>query len=226
MLTEEAQENKEQQKSPIKAIIFDLDGLLVDSEPIWHAAYEIFLKNHGVVNKPEVYKKMIGRGLRENMVIARDELGVKGDVEELLGEIRGIFYSLLSSRRDVLMQGVIELLQKLDSYKLPVATGGHTKDKCSQILKNIGIDKYFDVVVSSDDVDKGKPAPDVYLETIRQLGLSSKGCLVLEDAVNGVVAAKSAGIKVFGVNSNEKIQLELKKAGADKVFVSLGDIEL
>ena len=77
--------------SKIKAIIFDLDGLLIDSEPTWHKAYEIFLKNHRVVYNPEVYERMIGRGLKENMKIARDELGVDGEIDDLLHEIRSIF---------------------------------------------------------------------------------------------------------------------------------------
>ena len=211
---------------PIKAVIFDLDGLLIDSEPIWHHAYEIFLKNHEVSDNPKVYERMIGRGLRENMVIARDELGVKGDIKGLLGQIRRIFYDLLSSKKNILMKCAGELLSMLNSYKLAVATGGHTKEKCSQILKNVGIFDYFNVIVSSDDVREGKPAPDVYLETARQLEVEPLKCLVFEDAVNGVVSARAAGMRVFGVNPDEKLRTELKKAGADEVFSSLAEVKL
>jgi len=87
------------------------------------------------------------------------------------------------------------------------------------------LSNYFSVIVSSDQVKKGKPYPDVYLFTAKLLFLEPNDCLVLEDTVNGVLAGKAAGMEVFGVNKDEKIKKELKNAGADKVFSSLLEIK-
>ena len=209
----------------INAVIFDLDGLLINSESAWDKAYFVFLKKHNVIDKPEISEKMTGMGLKDAIKIMIDELGLIGDVDELTEDYRQLFYDVFLKEKHVLMQGAGDLVQKLTSkYQLAVATGGHTSEKCSQILKNIGIDKYFRVIVSSDDVNKGKPAPDVYLETARHLGVQPLKCLVLEDAVNGVLAAKAAGMLVYGVNADKKIRAELKKAGADEVYSSLKEL--
>jgi len=213
--------------SQLKAIIFDLDGLLIDSEPAWDKAYYVFLRKHNVADKPKVSGKLTGMGLRDAIKIMVDELGLIGDVDELTEDYRQLFYDVFLKEKRVLMQGVSDLVRKLTGkYKLAVASGGHTREKCSQILKNIGIDKYFDAVVSSDDVKEGKPAPDVYSQTARLLVVEPQECLVLEDAVNGVISGKAAGMQVIGVNSEASIREQLKEAGADEVYSSLKEVEL
>ena len=211
----------------IQAIIFDLDGLLIDSEPAWDKSYIVFLKKHNIVDKPEISEKMTGMGLKDAIGMMVGELGLRGDVDELTEDYRQLFYDVFLKEKHVLMESAGDLVQKLNGkFKLAVATGGHTGEKCSQILKNIGIDKFFRVIVSSDDVNKGKPAPDVYLETARQIGVQPLNCLVLEDAVNGVVAAKAAGMIVFGVNADERMRSDLEKAGADEVYRSLKEVSI
>ena len=212
--------------SQLKAVIFDLDGLLVDTEPLWKKAYGIWLKEHNAKNDLAIYKKMIGRGLRENMVLAKKYLGVKGEVEELLRDLRGILYKLVSQKKDILMPGVLELLPKLGSYKLAVTTGGHDKQGAEKILIDTGIRKYFEAVVSSDDVENGKPAPDVYFEAAKQLGVEPLNCFVIEDSVNGVESGKAAGMKAYGVNNDKEVREELDKSGADEVYISLQKVQI
>ncbi len=212
--------------SKLKAIIFDLDGLLVDTEPLWVKAYAKWLKKHNAKNDPVIYKKMIGRGLKENMIMAKKYLGVKGEAENLLGDLREILYNLVSQKEDILMPGVLELLPKLKTYKLAVTTGGHNQKGAEKMLIDSGVRKYFETVVSSDDVKRGKPAPDVYFEAARQLGVKLQSCVVIEDSVNGVEAGISAGMSVIGVNANLQDRNALAEAGADKVYSSLKEVEL
>jgi HAD superfamily hydrolase (TIGR01509 family) len=212
--------------SNIRAIIFDLDGVLIDTEPLWVKAYTLWLKNHKLKNDPVVYKLMIGRGLKENMILAKKHLGIRGDIQDLLRDLRGIMYNLISQKKDILMPGVKELLPKLATFKLAVATGGHTKMGAGKILARVGIKNYFDTVVSSDDVKLGKPAPDVYLEVARLIGEKVENCLVIEDSVNGVESGKAAGMTVIGINKGLPDRSELTNWGADSVFSTLKQFKL
>jgi len=124
------------------------------------------------------------------------------------------------------MPGVLELLPKLGSYKLAVTTGGHDKQGAEKILIDTGIRKYFEAVVSSDDVENGKPAPDVYFEAAKQLGVEPLNCLVIEDSVNGVESGKAAGMKAYGVNNDKEVREELDKSGADEVYISLQKVQI
>jgi len=128
---------------------------------------------------------------------------------------------LVSQNKDLVMPGVLKLLPKLETYKLAVATGGHNKVGAEKILTDVGIRNYFDAVVSSDDVKRGKPEPDVYLEVAKQLGVRPPSCLVIEDSVNGVESGKAAGMIVVGVNAGLPDRSELTDSGADKVISSL-----
>lgn len=211
----------------IKAVIFDLDGLLIDSEPVWWKAYEILCKNHKIIPDDYVAKSCHGMGLRECIEVYKKKLGLKGDTRKLLKEFRDIFYGLALSKVNVkLLDGVRKVLENYKNKQLAVATGGHTGKMAFKLLKKTQIDSFFEKVISSDDVKKGKPDPDVYLETARQLKVKPPECLVLEDAPNGVLAGKAAGMTVYGVNKDREIREKLKEAGADKVFESLEEIKI
>lgn len=218
--------NKEKEKPPIGAVIFDFDGLLFDSEPIWDKTYYIFLKNHDITPNEEVEDQMFGRGLIEAVQLMVDKMGLKGEIGELVSDYRKLFYEEFLKQKDVVMPGVMQLLKTLRDKNVIISltSGGHTKLKLMEILKTHGILDFFMVIVSSDDVTHGKPAPDVYIETARQLRVQPLNCLVLEDSPNGVLAAKAAKMRVFGVNPVKKVLQELEKAGADRVYKSLKDV--
>ena len=214
--------------SKLKAVIFDLDGLLFNSEPVWSKAYDIFLKKHNTQDKPEYWDEITGMGLREAVKLMIDKFGLKGDPDELTEDWRRIFCEIFLKEKDVLMLGSRELIKdaKKQGLSVGLTTGGHTEVMTRKMLKNVGLLSYFDLVVSSDDVQKGKPDSDVYIYAANKLNLKPGSCLALEDSVNGILAAKAAGMRVFGINGGKKTRQELKKAGADKVYRSLSEIRL
>ena len=220
--------DKKTEKPQIEAVIFDLDGLLIDSEVIWNRAYYKFIEIKNLPHEPEIAAQFVGKGLKDIIKLWQERYGLEGDKNTLLEEYRAVFYAILfNSEHFRLMDGAGELIRQLHGqYKLSVCTGGHDSEHCSQILKKLRIDQYFDVVISSDDFEHGKPSPDVYLETAERVRIKPAGCLALEDSANGVLSAKAAGMKVYGVNPEYAFRTELTKAGADAVYSSLQEVEL
>ena len=212
----------------LKAVIFDFDGLLFNSEPTWDKTYYIFLKNHHVTGNEEVEASMYGSGLIDAVQIIKDKMGLVGETSDLVADYRRLFYEEFFKKKDILMQGALEILEKAKEKQLIIAmtSGGHTKEKLVEILKLHDIYNYFSVIVSSDDVSHGKPAPDVYLEAIKELKLNAEDCLAFEDSPNGVMAAKASGICVYGVNNDEKTRNDLIEVDANKVFKYLSEVEL
>lgn len=220
--------NVEMEKLGIKAAIFDLDGLLIDSEPVWNEAYFKFISQKRLPDEPAVSSQFRGMGIREIVRIWQKEYGLQGDVDQLASDYRETMYGiLLEPGKLVLMDGALDLLQKLKGkYSLGIATSGHKDFMARKILGILNIEEYFDQVISGDDVTSGKPAPDVYETSAQKLGEKVANCAVLEDSVNGVLAGKAAGMWVIGVNPDEHFREQLEGAGADKFYLSLREVEL
>jgi len=207
-----------------KAVIFDLDGLLIDSEPVWNKADELFLQGKYT---QDLKRKILGMGHREIIELFKQEVGLTGDTDELIEKRRELFLNLLMQNLN-LFSGVKDLLGNLTKkkYLLAIATGGYSEAKTEEILTKVGIRNYFLTIVSGDEVKRGKPFPDIYVKTAEKLHVETSECLVLEDAPNGIEAAKSAGMTAYGVNIDEEIKRKLKERGADKVFSSLLEVKL
>ncbi|MEK7580825.1 MAG: HAD family phosphatase [Patescibacteria group bacterium] len=224
----EGQTKRETEKQRINAIIFDLDGLLIDSEPVWNDAYVKFISVKGLPDEPAVSSHFRGMGIKEIVGIWKKEYGLEGEIDQLAAEYRSCLYGLiLEPGRLKLMDGATVLLEKLKGkYVLGVATSGHRDEMARKILGLLGVENYFDQIISGDDVTHGKPAPDVYLESARKIAQRPINCLALEDSVNGVLSGKASGMKVIGVNADEKLRQQLQEAGADEVYSTLGDVRL
>jgi HAD superfamily hydrolase (TIGR01509 family) len=207
-----------------KAVIFDFDGLLVDSEPFWNEADTAFLAERGIPYTLELREQIRGMGLRHGIKVFQREFGLQGDIELLMSERRRRFLALFL-KKPRLMPYAKEIVEAVkERYRIAIATGGNTVPTVKEILKRIGLANYFTIIVSSDEVEKGKPAPDVYLLTAKKLMVTPQECLVIEDSPNGVIAAKAAGMLTIGVNTSKDIQQKLHDAGADRVFESLKDV--
>lgn len=216
---------KARKSRPVKAVIFDMDGLLVDSEPVWSLVDQEFLAHYGKTYRPLDKSRFMGSGVREFIKFMKKKFSLPGGEEKLLSERMAIFQSLIT-KDPKLMPGAEDLLGEFskNGYLLAMATG-NTRQMMDLMTEDLKIRKYFDVTVSSDEVPKGKPAPDVFLEAARRLKVKAGECLVLEDAINGVVAAKAAGMKAIAVYDQRYNRPE-SFTEADLVVGSLREISV
>ncbi|MGC6466343.1 MAG: HAD family hydrolase [Akkermansiaceae bacterium] len=182
-----------------KGLIFDLDGTLVDSMPAHFKAWCQALADHGSpgVFPEDVFYAMGGRPTRDIVEILNGERGLHLDPEGVA----------LSKKRHFMKElGSIELIEEVASFarenrgKVPmgVASGG-SRVVVEKTLQMVGISDWFDEVVSSDEVENGKPAPDVFLEAASRLGVAPEDCVVFEDGRAGIEGALAAGMKVVTV---------------------------
>ncbi len=208
-----------------KAVIFDVDGLLIDSEPVWQKALFAFFERHNLDIEQISFDPM-GMGLKDCILLFQKELGLKGNMSDLMREFRTIFYEyFFKQNENILKEGTRELVHALEGKKkLAIATGGHTKKMMESMLEQLDLRKYFTVIVSSDQVSLGKPAPDVFLFTVKELDIPASDCVVLEDSLNGVYAAKSAHIRVIAVNNDSKIYKKLIEIHPDALLYSLSEL--
>lgn len=218
----------EQKRGQIELLIFDLDGLLIDSEPIWTKADVQLLGIDEERYLAEIKPLVKGIGQREGIEIFKEKCGLLGDVEDLVQKRRELVYSIMLTLGELqTMEGAVDLLKRgARKYVMAVATAGHTVEMTSKILVALGIEDYFKELISCDDVVNGKPAPDVYLAAAEKIGKLPVNSLVFEDAVNGVLAGKAAGMYVIGVNPDVDSRKLLKEAGADEVYSSLAEVVL
>lgn len=192
---------------PICALIFDMDGLLVDSEPLAAQAMTDFLARFGQSPRPDVAAKLLGRRLPEAIAIVRDAYGLAPDLEELTRVYGAMRLAALRGKLRP-MPGAREILAfgRQAGLRLALATSG-MRDHVDVSLAEAGLDGSFDAEVTGDQVQRGKPAPDLFLLAAQKLGVSPAACVVLEDAPFGVEAAKAAGMRVIAVPNERTASL-------------------
>jgi len=176
------------------AIIFDMDGVLTDSEPLHAQATRMLLATYGVhyVQPPE--ENFFGLTDREVFRILKRRYGLEVAEEELSAAWCGLVVRLLPERL-VPMPGARDVLRALgrERYRLALASGS-APEIIAGTLAALGVEACFEHVVSGAEVGRGKPAPDVFLETARRLAVLPGECLVVEDSRNGLIAARAAGM--------------------------------
>jgi HAD superfamily hydrolase (TIGR01509 family) len=210
----------------IKAVIFDLDGLMIDSEPIQSKAYEQILEQY---NKQPILNKLgvvhsVGIKERKNWEILKKKYDLEEDTEILMEKRSKVYLDLLK-RNIKPMKGLKEVitLLKKNNIKLAVASSSVIKH-IDVVLLGLEIKEQFDVIMSAQFVRKGKPFPDIDLEAAKKLGVNPENCLVLEDAQSGVEAGKNAGMKVIAISNKFTKNHDLSKA--DLILNSLEEINL
>ncbi|HSA83940.1 MAG TPA: HAD family phosphatase [Patescibacteria group bacterium] len=211
----------------IKAVIFDVDGLLIESEPYWYQTTEAFFEKYNKPFHEDIHKQIRGKSLHDIMEYFKKEYGFVGDTKELIVERKAMLYEVLLDNV-ALMEGSQVLLHDLHKKGIPmaIATAAHKRDMIEKMLEETGVQSMFSVVLCGEDVAKNKPAPDIYLLAAKQLHVAPKACLVLEDSATGVLAGKSAGMTVYGINGEREFHKGLEEAGADKIFTSLAQIHI
>ena len=189
----------------IQAIIFDMDGVIVNSEPIHDKASDIVLKKYGIKLDKKTDNEINNefRGCTEKFFwkTFSKRFGLKQNYKDLIKEKQLTYLDLIKKHTEP-VQGCSDLIKVLKTkYKIGLASSSSAKE-IDFILTKLKIKKYFDVITSGEFIEKSKPAPDIYLETATKLGVKPKNCLVFEDAVNGVKAAKAAGMKCIAITTS------------------------
>ena len=192
-------------------VIFDLDGTIVTSEDQWCKAFSNVLSSIGVNNSKN--QNIRGLSIQENWKKIISELNIKTDKSiEDLSLLTNIEFEKLISQI-TLNDGIVEFMDSLIENGMTLALATSTKwEITDKVLKQFGIGDYFEAITTGEEVSYSKPDPDIYLKTAEKLGLEPKDCLVVEDSVPGIEAAKDAGMKVIAVSGGEMDDDNLQKA--------------
>uniref|UniRef100_A0A831X7Q7 HAD family phosphatase n=1 Tax=Thermorudis peleae TaxID=1382356 RepID=A0A831X7Q7_9BACT len=207
----------------VRGVVFDLDGLLVDSEPLQIAAWQAFLAGHGKRLDEGLLNELFGLRLRDSARLVIERLGLSLTLEQVLAERDAIFLDSLAGQLRA-MPGARELVTELAERGVPLglATSGH-RHYVERALVEIGLASAFSVVVTAEDVERGKPAPDCYRLAVDRLGLPPEACLALEDAPLGVRAARAAGLRCLAI-PNEHTRSLPGLEEADAILPSLCEV--
>ena len=181
----------------IRGLVFDCDGTIADTMPLHYEAWVEALKEHGQVFPEALFYELAGISTVGVMEILNERHGYRLPVREAAERKENLYKSLVSK---VLPIEPVVAIVKQHAGKLPmaVATGG-TRAVCSKTLQALGLAEHFQAIVTADDVAHGKPAPDIFLEAARRLGVPPAQCYAFEDAELGLQSARSAGMVVIDI---------------------------
>lgn len=182
----------------IKAIIFDMDGLMIDSERVTFECYQEILKGMNLTMDEEFYKTLLGKPLKGIYQRFYDVYGDDFPIEDVIKDVHALMAKRFETEGVPIKTGLKSLLEYLkeNNYKTIVATSSN-RDRVDTILSQAQITDYFDDSICGDEVTKGKPNPEVFLKSCQKLGVNVDEAIVLEDSEAGIQASYDAGIKVI-----------------------------
>jgi mannitol-1-/sugar-/sorbitol-6-/2-deoxyglucose-6-phosphatase len=205
---------------PIEAIIFDMDGVLVDSEPYWQLSREEFARDLGKV-WPSTYQHLtMGRSTVEWARIMQERLEIDTPLDEISADIKRRVIAHYEQELPT-RPGALEAVQLAAAhFRVGLASGSPT-EIIQRVMSLTGLDRVFEVIVYGDDVPNGKPAPDIYLEALKRLGVSPERAVGIEDSGNGIRSLKAAGMRVIAAPCPGSEPSDDALALADRVIDSM-----
>lgn len=195
--------------APIRALVFDMDGLLVDSEPLADQAMVEFLGRHGIRAREEYAPQLLGRRLPDAVALFVEWYGLSGNLPDLIAEFDAVRTETIIGNLK-LMPGAGEIIAfgREAGLALALATSNR-RHQATISLAETGLSGRFDAEVTGDDVSRGKPFPDIFLLAAERLGVAPDRCVVLEDAPAGVMAARAAGMHAVFVPGGYSVGADL-----------------
>jgi HAD superfamily hydrolase (TIGR01509 family) len=209
--------------SSIQAVVFDLDGVIVDSEHVWDAAREALSRERGGCWHEGAQQDMMGMSSVEWSRYMHERLGLKDPPEEISAEV---VRRLQATYREELplIDGATEAVARLAGrWPLGLASSSN-REIIDLVLELSGLDRFFEATVSSEEVQRGKPSPDVYLEAARRLGADPAGSAAVEDSRSGILSASAAGMRVVAIPNKRFPPDEEALAAADVIIPSINEL--
>ena len=200
----------------IKAVIFDLDGTLIDSMWLWKSIDIEYLKRYNIELPHTLQDEIEGMSFTETALYFKERFNLDEDIDEIKSVWNEMAWEYYMNKV-TLKDDVVHLLTYLkeNNIKLGIATS-NSKELVSVIVKRFNLHEFFDTVRTSCEVDKGKPAPDIYLKVAEDLEVDPINCIVFEDVLNGIHGGKNAGMRVCGIYDDFSKHVSDKiKAAAD-----------
>jgi HAD superfamily hydrolase (TIGR01509 family) len=197
----------------LKAVIFDMDGVLVDSEPLHGKAHVLALKKRGIDITMDYCYSFVGSTTLHMIETIKKDFGINDTVTQLLDEYKKEKEQLIISEGHKAIPFTKELIVDLYNHgiKLAIASSS-TMEEIEDVATDLGIKQYFHKLVSGTTVPNPKPAPDVFIKAMIEMGVSKNECIIIEDSCNGTVAGVSAGIPVLGYVNEHSGNQDLSKA--------------
>jgi HAD superfamily hydrolase (TIGR01509 family) len=207
----------------MKAVIFDMDGVLIDSEPTYIKIEHDMLDELGIKVDEKTKSSLVGMQMENAWNMLKSKFIISKTIEELVIDERNRFKKYMESGEVLPVKGAFELLKSVrdSGFKTAIASSSY-KDEIKVSIELFGFGDYLDVVVSGEEVENGKPNPDIFNKAAKELGVNNKDCIVIEDSKNGVIAAKEANMLCIGYNDIETLDQDLSIA--DLVVTNIKDI--
>jgi len=207
----------------IEAVVFDMDGVLIESEEVWDEVREQYVRERGGRYDAEIQRAMMGMSSPEWSRYLHETAGVSDEPRTINEEV---VRRMLAAYRErlPLVHGAVEAVRRLAArYPLGLASSSN-RPIIDTVLDVSGLAPYFDATVSSEEVARGKPAPDVYLEAARRLGVDPTRCAAVEDSHGGIRSAKAAGMRVVAVPNPTYPPDAESLAQADSTIATLDEL--
>ncbi|MGZ3901033.1 MAG: hexitol phosphatase HxpB [Bacteroidia bacterium] len=210
--------------SPVKALIFDMDGVLIDSEPLWRKAMIIGFNKAGMPFTEEDCRKTTGMRFREVIDIWLEHFKIENvHPVHLEKEVLDILVKLIETEGKP-MPGALEVFEYAKSLNLKVGLATSSSGRLmAAVLSKLGLENSFDETTTAELMMYGKPHPEVFLVCAHKMGVKPTECVVIEDSVNGVIAAKAAQMRVFAIPDGEHRYLR-QFAAADYFCENMGQV--
>jgi HAD superfamily hydrolase (TIGR01509 family) len=207
----------------IDAVVFDLDGVIVDSVQVWDEVREEYTREVGGVYTAAATRDMMGMSSVEWSRYMAEQLGVPGTPQEINAAIVERMLARYGASPP-LIPGAVEAVRRVAAHWPLAIASSSNPELIEVVLRAAGLRELFPVAVSSQDVARGKPAPDVYLEAARRLGVEPVRCAAVEDSHNGIRSAKAAGMRVVAVPNPHFPPDDEALAQADVVVPAIGEL--
>jgi HAD superfamily hydrolase (TIGR01509 family) len=205
------------------AVVFDLDGVLIDSEHVWDEARRALAEERGGRWHDRASRDMMGMSSPEWSRYMHDLIGLREPPDEISAEVVRRLEAIYRERLP-LLPGAVEAVERLAAHWPLAVASSSNRELIDLALELSGLEHHFRATVSSEEVARGKPAPDVYLEAARRLGMEPERCAAVEDSENGILSANTAGMRVLAIPNPRFPPAEDALSQAEDVLASLDEL--